>query len=53
MTTKMLSANPAVDPAAVIIDSELGEWTEINARTSITESVIGDYSYVANDASII
>jgi phosphonate metabolism protein (transferase hexapeptide repeat family) len=53
MKTKMLSIEPSVHQTAVIIDSDLGEWTEIGERTSVTETVIGDYSYVDHDASII
>jgi len=47
------SEGPTVDPTARIIDSTLGRWTEVGARTSVVESEIGDYSYVVHDAQII
>lgn len=49
----LLGTEPTIDPTAVVIDSELGEWTKVGARTSITETAMGDYSYVENDADII
>jgi len=48
-----LSEEPAIHPAAHVRDSRLGAWTAVGARTTIAESVMGDYSYVVNDASII
>jgi len=50
---KMLSPQPSIHETATVVDSELGEWTEVGARTSIQESVLGDYSYVVNDSQII
>lgn len=48
-----LCVMPTIDPTATVRDSTLGRYTEIGARTSVTESVIGDYSYVVNDSEII
>src|SRR5215471_10604832 len=48
-----LSEEPAIHPTAHIRDSHLGAWTAVGARTTIAESVMGDYSYVVNDSSII
>src|SRR5215470_12915112 len=48
-----LSEEPAIHPTATVRDSRLGAWTAVGARTTIAESVMGDYSYVVNDASII
>lgn len=48
-----LGPEPLVDPTAVVIGSRLGRFTEVGARTSFTESVLGDYSYVVNDAEVI
>src|SRR5215475_5803903 len=48
-----LSKEPAIHPTAHIRDSHLGAWTAVGARTTIAESVMGDYSYVVNDSSII
>ena len=50
---KQLSEAPTIDQSAVVVDCEFGVWTEIGARTSIRESVVGDYSYVVNDSEII
>jgi phosphonate metabolism protein (transferase hexapeptide repeat family) len=49
----MLDKNPSVHPTAMIVDTVLGAWTEVGARTSIEETVMGDYSYVVNDSQII
>lgn len=49
----MLSTEPTIHPTARVSDSTLGAWTEVGARTTIAETVMGDYSYVVNDSSII
>lgn len=49
----LLSLAPTIDPTAHVTDSTLGAWTEVGARTTIAETVMGDYSYVVNDSSII
>ena len=51
METK--KGEPRIDPTAVVKDSSLGRWTAIGARTSIQETVFGDYSYASNDCDII
>ena len=48
-----LSEEPAIHPAAHVRESRLGAWTAVGARTTISESVMGDYSYVVNDSSIV
>jgi phosphonate metabolism protein (transferase hexapeptide repeat family) len=48
-----MSSEPRVDPTANIRDSELGAWTAVGARTSISESTLGDYSYVVSDCNVI
>lgn len=53
MSQRLLSEAPNVDPTARIRDCQLGAWTAVGARTTMAESVMGDYSYVTNDASII
>jgi phosphonate metabolism protein (transferase hexapeptide repeat family) len=53
MSKGLLSEAPNVDATARIRDCELGLWTAVGARTTMAESVMGDYSYVTNDASII
>jgi hypothetical protein len=49
----LLSQSPTIHPTADVTDSTLGAWTEVGARTTIAETVMGDYSYVVNDSSII
>jgi phosphonate metabolism protein (transferase hexapeptide repeat family) len=48
-----LSEVPTIDPTAMVRDSALGRYTEIGARTSFAESVLGDYSYIVNDGEVI
>jgi phosphonate metabolism protein (transferase hexapeptide repeat family) len=52
MAGKQLSLTPAVDPSAKLVDTKLGAYTEVGARTSLTEVTMGDYSYVVNDGQI-
>jgi phosphonate metabolism protein (transferase hexapeptide repeat family) len=54
MSKDRLSPSGAViHPTAEVRDSKLGAWTEIGARTSFVESILGDYSYVVHDSDII
>lgn len=53
MSKKTLTKEPWIDPTARVHESTLGAWTAVGARTTISESVMGDYSYVTSDASII
>lgn len=50
---KNLSATvPFVDPTAVVTDSQLGRYTEVAERSRVTETVLGDYSYVREDCMV-
>lgn len=53
MSTKTLGLTPLIDPTAKVAASTLGHYTEIGARTSFVESVLGDYSYIVNDGDVI
>src|SRR5579862_7016673 len=53
MLQPKLGPNPLIAPTASVKNASLGQFTEIGARTSFTESEMGDYSYVANDSDII
>jgi len=44
---------PEIDPMAIVQDSTLGRWTAVGARTKITETIFGDYSYIMEDCQII
>ena len=50
---KQLSEQPTIDASAVVVECDLGRSTESGPRTSIRETVMGDYSYVVNDSEII
>jgi len=50
---KKLSPTPLIDPTAVVTDCTLGAYTEVGARTRVTETTMGDYAYVVNDSEII
>jgi phosphonate metabolism protein (transferase hexapeptide repeat family) len=52
MAGKALSTVPTIDPSARVADCSLGAYTEVGARTILTEVSMGDYSYVVNDSQI-
>jgi len=47
-----LSEQPRIDPTGEVRTSTLGAWTSVGARTTIADTVFGDYSYVGNDSRI-
>ncbi len=53
MSGGQLDEAPWVDPTAVVVDSELGPWTAVHARTQMTETALGAYSYVMEDCDVI
>ena len=52
MAGKALSVDPTVDPSAKLQETKLGAYCEVGARTTLLDVVMGDYSYVVNDAQI-
>jgi phosphonate metabolism protein (transferase hexapeptide repeat family) len=48
-----LGPEPLIDPTASVQRCRLGRYTEVGARTSLTETELGDYSYIVNDAEVI
>ena len=50
---KRLSEAPTIHPTAQVRDCRLGRWTEIQENVSISESSLGDYSYVVHGTEII
>lgn len=48
-----LGLEPRIDPSARVRKCELGIYTSVGPRTSMSESTFGDYSYVVNDCSIV
>ncbi|GJD98850.1 chloramphenicol acetyltransferase [Methylobacterium isbiliense] len=49
---KRLGPLPLIDPSARVVESRLGRYTEVGARTQLTETVLGDYSYIVNDGEV-
>ena len=52
MVVKTLSIEPRIDPTAKLQETVLGAYCEVGARTILLDVVMGDYSYVVNDAQI-
>lgn len=50
---KRLGARPLVHESAVTRDSRFGKFVKIGARTTVIETVFGDYSYAVNDCEIV
>lgn len=47
-----LGITPSIHPDAIVTNSRLGAYTEVGARTVISESAMGDYSYIVQDGQI-
>jgi len=52
MAGKMLSVEPLIDPTAKVQQVTIGAYCEVGARTILLDVVMGDYSYVVNDAEM-
>jgi len=50
---KRLGAKPLVHETSVTRDSRFGKFCKVGARTTVIESVFGDYSYAVNDCEIV
>jgi phosphonate metabolism protein (transferase hexapeptide repeat family) len=48
-----LGSEPLVHPTASVRDSRFGAYCEVMAGTTVAESSLGDYSYVARNSDII
>lgn len=53
MAADNLGLEPTVDPTARITACRLGRFTEIGARTRLTETSLDDYSYIVEDGEVI
>ncbi|MBY0613674.1 MAG: chloramphenicol acetyltransferase [Beijerinckiaceae bacterium] len=51
--TKTLGLEPFIHPTASVRDCAFGRYTEVGEFTSVTETEMGDYSYVVNNSEII
>lgn len=47
-----LGPEPLIHPGATVERSTLGRYTEIGPRTVVTDTLMGDYSYIAGDGNI-
>ncbi|MGH6861447.1 MAG: DapH/DapD/GlmU-related protein [Phyllobacterium sp.] len=47
-----LSQTPLVHETASVVESSLGRYTEIAERCRISETVLGDYSYIMQDGAV-
>ncbi|WP_336486987.1 chloramphenicol acetyltransferase [Methylobacterium nigriterrae] len=53
MAADRLGLEPVVDPTARILRCRLGRYTEVGARTRLTETSLDDYSYIVEDGEAI
>jgi len=53
MSPTRLGPAPVVAPSAVIEESVLGRYVEIGERTRVSQSRIGDYSYMMEDGQVL
>ncbi|MCB4805319.1 phosphonate metabolism protein (transferase hexapeptide repeat family) [Methylobacterium brachiatum] len=53
MAEHYLGLTPAIDPSARVTECHLGRYTEVGARTRLTETVLDDYSYISQDGEVI
>lgn len=51
--SRTLGEQPCVHPTARLIDTTLGAWCEVQERTKLTETEMGDYSYICGDGEVI
>jgi hypothetical protein len=47
-----LSESPLIHQTAVVVGSEIGRWTEIAERCAVTDSIVGDYSYMMRECEV-
>lgn len=53
MEAKRLGKEPRIATSAVVINCDLGAWTDIGPNTRMEATSFGDYSYTDGDANII
>lgn len=49
---KLKPDTPLIHPSAEVVTSTLGRYTEVEARSRLSETALGDYSYVMQDCAI-
>jgi len=50
---KLLGEMPTVHDTAVLVDCQLGRWTEIYAHVTMRETSFGDYSYIVKGGNVV
>ncbi|WP_375456058.1 chloramphenicol acetyltransferase [uncultured Methylobacterium sp.] len=53
MAAERLGPEPVIDPTARVSGCRLGRYTEVGARTKLTETTLDDYSYIVDDGEAI
>ncbi len=54
MAARDLGPDPSIHPTAQVAPNcALGRYTEVGARTRMSEASMGDYSYIVNDGNVI
>ncbi|WP_208992960.1 hypothetical protein [Roseibium sp. TrichSKD4] len=48
-----LSSDPSIHPDALVLDCELGYWTEVGAFTEMRQSSMDDYSYIVQGGDVV
>lgn len=51
--SKQLGIEPLISQTARISDTRFGEFCEVGDRTFISETTVGDYSYIMHDCHVI
>ena len=49
---KLSADTPLIHPSAEVVTSTLGRYTQVEARSRLSETVLGDYSYVMQDCAV-
>ncbi|PZO81330.1 MAG: chloramphenicol acetyltransferase [Mesorhizobium amorphae] len=52
MVQPKLGVEPVIDPTADVRDCVLGRYTEVAARTLLSHTTLGDYSYIVQDGEV-
>ena len=48
-----LSCEPNIHPDALVLNCQLGQWTEVGAHTEMRESSMDDYSYIVQGGDVV
>ncbi|WP_417666985.1 DapH/DapD/GlmU-related protein [Roseibium sp.] len=48
-----LTSAPNIHADALVLNCELGEWTEVGAHTEMRDSSMGDYSYIVQGGDVV